>query len=542
MINKIVGVVDMNKQTKERLGEIRVVLKKYGFDKILGQTAKSKLQRKEDDADELPIHLDDDVPVKLRLMLQELGTTFIKLGQLLSTRPDIVGERFADELANLQDDNPAITYDQIKAIVERELNGNIDELFEEFNHEHLATASIGQVHEAKLPTGERVAVKIQKEGITDKIDLDIRIMKYIADRADRWNKNLRKINLPGIMEEFDRSIHKEIDYNNEFMNMQRIESNFENDPYVHIPITYPRYCSSKVLTMEFIEGTKLNDVYACEDDSFDKKLLAKTVLDSYLQQLFIDGFFHGDPHPGNLLILEDNVVCYLDLGMMGFFDEEFKRNLSEVMILFVDQDVDGLINQLMYMDILDYDIDTKSLRRDLNDLFGRYFGVQLNRFDGVLEALLSLMQEYGVILPNEVVTMARGLSLIESVAHNLDPEIDVFASVKPVAVQIAKQRISPKQFIKGKKSNVILYEHMFRSLPKLLTRTVNKIENEELQFKFEVDITDKVSIVALISALIIGSSVVSFGPRIFDMPIISLIGYIIVIILSIVGIKKFILN
>jgi len=294
--------------------------------------------------------------------------------------------------------------------------------------------------------------------------------------------------------------------------------------------------------MEFIEGTKLNDVYACEDDSFDKKLLAKTVLDSYLQQLFIDGFFHGDPHPGNLLILEDNVVCYLDLGMMGFFDEEFKRNLSEVMILFVDQDVDGLINQLMYMDILDYDIDTKSLRRDLNDLFGRYFGVQLNRFDGVLEALLSLMQEYGVILPNEVVTMARGLSLIESVAHNLDPEIDVFASVKPVAVQIAKQRISPKQFIKGKKSNIILYEHMFRSLPKLLTRTVNKIENEELQFKFEVDITDKVSIVALISALIVGSSVVSFGPRIFDMPVISLIGYIIVIILSIVGIKRFILK
>jgi len=152
------------------------------------------------------------------------------------------------------------------------------------------------------------------------------------------------------------------------------------------------------------------------------------------------------------------------------------------------------------------------------------------------------MQEYGVILPNEVVTMARGLSLIESVAHNLDPEIDVFASVKPVAVQIAKQRISPKQFIKGKKSNIILYEHMFRSLPKLLTRTVNKIENEELQFKFEVDITDKVSIVALISALIVGSSVVSFGPRIFDMPVISLIGYIIVIILSIVGIKRFILK
>ena len=531
----------MDKETKERLGEIRAAIKKYGFDKILGQTAKNKIGGK-DDAEANELLLDDEIPVKLRLMLQELGTTFIKLGQLLSTRPDVVGDRIADELANLQDDNPAITYEQVKAIVERELNGNIDELFEEFKHEHLATASIGQVHEAKLITGERVAVKIQKEGITDKIDLDLRILKYIANRTDKFNANLRKLNLPGIMEEFDRSIHKEIDYNNEFMNMQRIEMNFIENPAIHIPATYAKYCTSKVLTMEFIDGTKLNDVYESTSDEFDKKLLAKNVLDSYLQQLFIDGFFHGDPHPGNVMILEDNVVCYLDLGMMGFFDEKFKKDLSEVVLLFMDQDVDGLINQLMYMDILDYDIDTSSLRRDLNDLFGRYFGVQLNRFDGVLEALLSLMQEYGVILPNEVVTMARGLSMIEAIAHNLDPEIDVFASIKPVAKQIAKQRLSPKQVLKGKKSNLILYEHMLQSLPKLLTRTIHKIDNEELQFRFEVDITDKVTIVALISALLIASSMVSFGPRAFDMPVISLIGYIIAIILSIIGLKKFIIK
>ena len=532
---------NMDKQTKERLGEIREALKKYGFDKILGQTAKSKLRRKEDD-EELNLLLTDDVPLKLRLMLQELGTTFIKLGQLLSTRPDVVGENIAAELENLQDDNPAISYEQVKTIVERELNGNIEDLFDDFHHEHLATASIGQVHEAKLPTGERVAVKIQKEGITDKIDLDLRIMKYVANRADKWNADLRKLNLPGIMEEFDRSIHKEIDYNNEFMNMQRIEMNFVENPEIHIPETYAKYCTSKVLTMEFIDGTKLNDAYASTGDEFDKKLLAKNVLDSYLQQLFIDGFFHGDPHPGNIMILENNVVCYLDLGMMGFFDEKFKRDLSEVMLLFVDQDVDGLINQLMYMDILDYDIDTTTLRRDMNDLFGRYFGVQLNRFDGVLEALLGLMQEYGVILPNEVVTMARGLSMIEAIAHNLDPEIDVFASIKPVAKQIAKQRANPKEFLKGKKSNMILYGHMLQALPKLMTRTIHKIENEELQFKFEVDITDKVSIIALVSALIIGSSVVSFGPRLFDMPVISLIGYILAIILSIIGLRKFVLK
>ena len=486
--------------------------------------------------------MEDDVPVKLRLMLQELGTTFIKLGQLLSTRPDVVGDDIANELANLQDDNPAISYEEVKSIVERELNGNIDELFESFSHEELATASIGQVHEAKLITGERVAIKVQKEGITDKIDLDLKIMKFIANRADKWNSDLKKLNLPGIMDEFDRTIHKEIDYNNEFMNMQRIELNFTDNPNIHIPESYPKYCSSKVLTMEFIDGAKLSDVYESDSEEFDKKLLAKNLLDSYLQQLFIDGFFHGDPHPGNIMILENNVICYLDLGMMGIFDEDFKRNLSEVMILFVDQDIDGLINQLMYMDILDYDVDTRVLKRDLTDLFGRYFGVELNRFNGVLEELLSLMQDYGVILPNEVVTMARGLSMIEAAAQNLDPEIDVFALIKPVAKQIARERLNPKKYLKSKKSNLILYEHMIRGLPKLLTRTIHKIEENELQFRLEVDITDKVSIIALVSALIIGSSVVSFGPMVYDMPLISLIGYLIAIILSIIGIKKFVLK
>ena len=530
----------MDKETKQRLHEIRCALKKYGFDKLLGQTAKSKI--KGDEEELYHLLLDDNVPVNLRLMFQDLGTTFIKLGQLLSTRPDVVGDKIANELANLQDDNPPISYEQVKEIVERELEGNIDDLFEEFNHEHLATASIGQVHEARLITGERVAVKIQKEGITDKIDLDIRILKYIANRADKFNSNLRKINLPGIMDEFDRSIHQEIDYNNEFMNMQRIEMNFEGNPYIHIPQTYEKYSTSKVLTMEFIEGASLNEVYASTGGEFDKKLLAENVLDSYLQQLFIDGFFHGDPHPGNVMILEDNVLCYLDFGMMGFFDDKFKRDLSEVVLLFMDQDVDGLINQLMYMDILDYNINTSTLRRDLNDLFARYFGVKLNRFDGVLEALLSLMQEYGVILPNEVVTMARGLSMIEAIAHNLDPEIDVFASMKPVAARIARQRLSPKRYLKGKKSNAILYGHMLQTLPKLLTKIIHKIDNEELQFRFEVDITDKVSIIALVSALIVGSSVVSFGPRVFDIPVISLIGYIIAIILSVIGMRKFVLK
>ena len=158
------------------------------------------------------------------------------------------------------------------------------------------------------------------------------------------------------------------------------------------------------------------------------------------------------------MILENNVICYLDLGMMGFFDEEFKKNLSELMILLVDQDVDGLINQLMYMDILDYHIETRPLKRDLNDLFGRYFGVELNRFDGILEELMSLMQEYGVILPNELVTMARGISMVEAIAHNLDPEIDIFASIEPIAKQIERPTQTNRQLSRPSHRKTIISE------------------------------------------------------------------------------------
>ena len=533
----------MDKQTKERLGEIREVLKKYGFDKILGQTAINKINPRKDEEDSIFL-MDDEIPEKLRLMFQDLGTTFIKLGQLLSTRPDMVGEKIANELTKLQDDNPAVSYDEIKDIVEDELQGNIDDLFGDFSKQPLATASIGQVHKAKLKTGENVAIKIQKKGIDEKIDLDLKIMKYIANHADKFNSDLKKLNLPGMMEEFDRTIHKEIDYNNELMNMQRIELNFESNPYIHIPASYSHYSTSKILTMEFIDGVKLSDVY--ENDEFDNDFLAKSILESYLQQIFIDGFFHGDPHPGNIMILNDNVTCYLDLGMMGSFDDEFRHDFSELLLVFMDQDIDGVINQLMIMDILDYDIETKELKRDLTDLFGRYFGVELNRFNGVLDELLKLMQEYGVILPREFVTMARGLSMIESIAKNLNPEIDIFASIKPIARQITKQRISPKQFLKGKKSNLILYEHMIKSLPKLLIKTIHKLENNEFKIKFEIDgidhITNKISIVLLICALLISSSFVSFGPFVFDMPVISLIGYLMALVLSIFGVIKFVVK
>ena len=349
---------------KARIREITAAMRKYGFGKLLSKTIKEKIiPSKEEEYD---IFLDPELPVNLRLMFQELGTSFIKLGQLLSTRPDMVGERIATEIEKLQDDNPPISYEDVKRIVENELGGNIDDLFAEFSKESLATASIAQVHEAKLISGERVAVKVQTEGIDDTLEYDIAVMKHLVSQIHKHNDEFRKYNLPGMIDEFEYSMNIELDFTNELVNMKQLDENFSEDETVHIPIAYSDYCTSKVLTMEFIDGTKLSEVSESDSEEFDKPLLAKRLIDSFMKQVLLDGFFHADPHAGNVIILDDNVLCYIDLGSVGILDDGFRKDLCDMLMLIADQDVNGVINQFMYMGILNYAMDTTCLKRDLD--------------------------------------------------------------------------------------------------------------------------------------------------------------------------------
>ncbi len=444
----------VTKNKKQRGREINSALIKYGFGKFINRSIKNKILPSKED-EEYSILLDDELPENLRLMFQELGTAFIKLGQLLSTRPDMVGDKIATEFEKLQDNNPPISYEEVKSIIESELNGNIDELFAEFSKESIATASIGQVHEARLPTGEKVAVKVQKSGIADTIDTDVLIMKNLAEKLHK-NDELRKYNLPGILDAFDHSIHIEIDYINELINMKQLERNFADDETIHIPIAYSQYCTSKVLTMEFVEGTKMQEVIESGSDEFDKPLLAKRVLDSFMKQLLLDGFFHDDPHPGNLFVLDDNVVCYIDLGTVGILDEDFRKELCDLLMLVGDKDVKGVINQFIYMGVLDYTMDTVDLKRDLRDLFFRYLNDDAGGLNDVLDKLLSLMQDYGIILPNEFATMARSLSMIESVSSGLDPNVDMMASIEPIAKTEVKKRTNVKNLISDKKGSIFI--------------------------------------------------------------------------------------
>ena len=328
--------------------------------------------------------------------------------------------------------------------------------------------------------------------------------------------------------------------------MKQLAANFSEDEAIHILIAYSDYSTSKVLTMEFIDGTKLSDVSESDNEEFDKPLIAKRLIESFMKQVLIDGFFHADPHAGNIMILEDNVLCYIDLGSIGILDDGFRKDLCDLLMMIADQDVDGLINQFIYMGVLEYTMNTTRLKRDLRDLFFRYFSQGSGGLNETLNKLLDLMQDYNVILPNEFVSMARGVSMIEADATALDPDIDIMASIEPIAKQAMGDRLNVKNYVESKKGSLLYYKNMLKSLPPILTNSIHKINNGEMKLKFEIDridrIVSKFSLVVIIAALLMSSSIVMTidrGPMLFDMPLIAVIGYLITLILGVIGIANY---
>jgi ubiquinone biosynthesis protein len=530
-----------NDNNLKRLREILKVLSKYEFGYLI---EKIKLKHnipflgKSYQYDSLE-ELDESTPERLRLVLQELGPTFIKLGQTLSTRPDLVGRRIAVEFTKLQDDNPPISFESIKQVIEHELKAPINEIFESFDVEPLGSASIGQVHRAVLKTGEEVAVKVRKPGVEDVIKNDLAIMEFLAKRVDSYVSQLKIYNIPGIVDEFKRSIFKEIDYENEALNLKRFKNNFKDDNTVHVPAIYSKYSSLKVITMELIVGTKISEV--TEADGFDLKLIAERGAISYFKQVVENGFFHADPHPSNIYILKRNVVCYIDFGMMGIIDEEFKNELAELMIYLINNDVSGMISQLTYMGMIDENVDTKSLRYDLTDMMFKYYGTELNEVHGGMNELINTMRKYHIFMPRELVLLARGIGMVEETGQKLDPTFNAVQVGKPVIKKVVKKKFSPLTFADYVKKNVIEMEHILKNIPLSVTKTLYKLEEGEISIKIEHEglekITNKISVALILSALLIGSSMIMTtdnGINLIKFPFLGFLGFGVSAVLAVI--------
>jgi ubiquinone biosynthesis protein len=522
----------------QRLKEIVQLLVKYEFDNVVGElelkgSRWGALLYKYDST----VDLNATAPERLRMVFEELGPTFIKLGQMMSTRPDLVGPQMAQEFTRLQDDTLPFDFDTVKIIVEGELGQPLNELFQSFEEKQLAAASIGQVHRAVLKDGTLVAVKVQRPGIQDTVEKDLIIMHHLADLINQKIPSLRVFNIPQVVDEFEKSIRKEMDYGQEARNTQNFQANFAPDEGVRAPAVFLDYSTSLVLTMEFIQGTKMSQVMENPHD-FDTELLAERVAKSYFQQLLLDGFFHADPHPGNLYVLEDNVLCYLDFGMMGHIDHDFMQNLGELFIQVIDYKVDAIINQLIYMEIITDSVDRNVLKRDIMDILDRYYGASLSdiHLGHILSELaLPLITKYQARVPPEFTLIARAVTLIEEVAYSLDSQFDATAQFKPMVKKLLLQKFTPKNMADLLMDNLFEMEHLVKNLPQNINRLVAKVENGEIRIRYSEELSEdiertsnKLVVAIIIAALLVGSSwimQIDKGPMVWGMPILGFFGF-----------------
>lgn len=478
---------------------------------------------------------------RLRLALEELGPTFIKLGQLLSTRPDIIPAAYLDELKKLQDRVPEVETEQILAQLHRELGRPAEELFAEFDPTPLATASISQVHRGTLKTGEQVVFKIRRPGIEDVIETDVDILMGLAYLVEKHLPGGDMYDPIGLVKEFRRTIYRELDFSREGRTIDRFTANFKENDQARIPKVFWDFSGHSVLTLEYLSGIKISQVQELQNAGYDPKLIARNGATIFLEQVFEHGFFHADPHPGNLHVLPNNVICIFDFGMVGRLDDDLKQQLTELLLAVLKRDVDQIISQLIYSGELLDEGNLKNLKRDLSEFIDDYYDLVLQdlKVGKMIIDFIEILTEYRIKFPSNLMLLARSLIAMEGLGRQLDPDFNMVQHLRPFTEKIVRERYSPGSISKELTKTVMAYQALGKSLPKDIKEFINRVNRN----KFKIDLehrglermvtdldksTNRISFSLVIAALIIGSSLImqtDKGPILFGFPILGLLGY-----------------
>jgi ubiquinone biosynthesis protein len=481
--------------------------------------------------------------MRLRKVLEELGPTFIKFGQILSTRPDIMPVEFCCELESLQDKVPAFDFEKVADQVQRELKRPVDQLFTEFAREPIAAASLAQAHTARLKSGEKVIVKIQRPDIEKTIRTDLDILAEIARLAEKHIEESRIYNPVGLVNEFRQAILWELDFTREANNVVRFQAQFAGDPTVYIPKIYPELSSRLILTMERVEGIKINNREKIDQAGLNSKKLALNGANAFLKQIFDHGFFHADPHPGNLMALSGNRVAFIDFGMVGRIHYETKALLSDILVGVVDHDIDKIADRFMTMGVIDETADPKKFDRDIEDFLDRHFVAALKdlKIGQFLVDLLTVVANNRIKMPADLYLLSKAMVIIEGVGVELDPDFDMVKLVRPFVRKLVVRRRSPGTVFKElKKFLEILYDWAL-SFPKDLKIVFDKLKKGTLKVEFEhrgleglineLDrVSNRIAFSVIVAGIIIGSSLIiqsDKGPHLFGYPLVGILGYII---------------
>jgi len=481
-----------------RLQQIYNTISSYGLDMVMDRGALGDFRRRMQEFIYQPGEPVEilSIPVKMRLMLQELGPTYVKMGQIISSRAEVLPPDWARELNKLQSNVPPFSSDEVRQIIIEELGDAPERIYKEFDPAPFAAASTAQVHHAMLADGTQVVVKVQRPGIRKQMKADIGVMRNLSGVLERRSQYARDIDLPGMIREFGEGIIRELDYGGELYNMKRLARNMEGMPGVTVPTAYPQLSTSKVLTMDFLKGVKINNVEAIDAAGLDRLAIGENILRALIKQLLIDGFFHADPHPGNVIVnLETGIVGFLDMGMMGEIGVNHRLNLINLLMVTRQKDPAGLARAVRSLSVpFRKDVDDAAFYKDFERVIGRYMDPDTpSSFGMLMNIVFDLLSSHGLRLDSDLTLAIKAMMQAEAIYNALYPEggglaVMGFETVKELVLQETTAD-NVKDILTRQAS--ILAQDLVKELPSLGTATLGWLGMYRRgRFELHVDTSD----------------------------------------------------
>lgn len=532
-----------------RIREITLILSRHGFSQVLEASGLARF---------LPLSrrfrgrsgLSGDVPapVQLRMALEDLGPTFVKLGQMLATRPDLVPPDYVEEFKKLQDEVPPFPFTEARRIIEEETGVPLAEAFFQVDPDPLAAASIAQVHRARLTDGSRVVLKVRRPGVDRTISQDLATLYLLVNLVERYIPESRPFHLRGIVDEFSRTIRRELDFFLEAANTERFRKDFEGDETVLIPTVRWEFTTKRLLVLEAVEGDPCDDRDGLEARGVETEVIAHRMARAFLKQVFEDGLFHGDLHPGNVLITPDGKIAFLDFGAVGYLSEDLQENLGHLFVALIGRDYAGLADGYLRMGTSDEPVDRRAFQRDLREFIEPYYGRPLKdlRLGEILREATQIAFRHQLRVPPDLILLARSIVTIEGIARTLHPGFRVLDEAVPYARKLLARRLDPRR--QGRIAVRTLRD--FREFLQAVPSQVTQIFQKMLEAKFAVDFvhkgyepvldemdraTNRISFSLIISALIVGSSLIVLsgkGPQLWEFPVFGILGFLLAGILG----------
>ncbi len=425
-------------------------------------------------------------PVALRKMFEALGPTFIKLGQVLSMRADIVGEEISSELSKLQSDVPPFSYDEVRKTIQEELGDSPEKLFRSFSKKPVAAASLAQVHKAVTKSGEKLAIKVQRPNVKQVIEQDIHILFFLARAIERFMPKWRIYQPSQVVKEFAQWTMRELDFRAEGHNADRFAAIFKKHPHVTTPRIHWDYTAQRVLAMDFMEGIKADDLDGMKKMSIDPKKVALAGVDALFTQFFIEGFFHADPHPGNFFVMKGDILCLHDSGMVGQLTLKQRQELLGCFISFVNQDIESYQRHFLHLASVNKLSDVDGFKRDISNLLSEFFyspkrpSIALSFFN-----LVNSGVRHGISFPTDLVLFAKALITTEALGAALYPEFDFNSQFQPFVTKTYKAYLDPRKILKAVQSDVFDYVDFMTNLPHKIQDLFEKVESGNIEVKID---------------------------------------------------------